>query len=160
MRCIFGTGLRPPHLKKVNELDITLNFIWWWDSSSGYLRSVEYLFIAITTFSTLSRSISTCFYTYKQFYFKQFSLSTQFSSVSPIDRTQSGATTPSQIGPGSDCNKGVLCIPSIIGASPSVCLVSYTGHLLGKFYPSTEMQPVYSAAPADWASLVEEILPL
>ena len=67
----------------------------------------------------------------KQFYFKQFSLvlvcslnvktvlfqaiqfsiSTQFSSIQPIERTLSGATTPGQSGPWSDGNEGVLYIP-------------------------------------------------
>ena len=50
-----------------------------------------------------------------------------------MDRTLSGATTPGQSGPGSDDNKGVLCIPqssSITGTSPSDYLVSYLGHLL------------------------------
>ena len=44
------------------------------------------------------------------------------SSISSIDRTLSGATTPCKSGPGSDGNKGVLCIPqssSITGAAPS-----------------------------------------
>ena len=41
----------------------------------------------------------------------QFSISTQFSSIWPIDRTLSGVTTPSQSGPGSDGNEGILCIP-------------------------------------------------
>ena len=69
--------------------------------------------------------------------------------------TLSGATTPIQSGPGSDGNKGVLCIPqssSITEASSSVCLVSYLGHLLGKSYPSAEMQSVYSAALTDLVS--------
>ena len=71
-----------------------------------------------------------------------------------MDKTLSGANTPGQSGPGSNGNKGVLCIPqssSIIGASPSDCLVSYAGHSLEVFYPSTEMQSVYSSAPVDWA---------
>ena len=41
----------------------------------------------------------------------QFSISTQFSSIQPIDWILSGATTPDQSGPGSDSNEGVLCIP-------------------------------------------------
>ena len=41
----------------------------------------------------------------------QFSISTQFSSIWPIDRTLSGATTQSQNGPGSDGNEGVLLSP-------------------------------------------------
>ena len=47
-----------------------------------------------------------------------------------MDRTISGAKTPCQSGPGSDGNGGVLRIPqspSITGASPSDCLVSYPG---------------------------------
>ena len=58
----------------------------------------------------------------------QFDISIQFSSISPNERALSGATTPSQSGPVSDGNKGVLHIPqsySITGASPSDCLVSY-----------------------------------
>ena len=117
-------------------------------------------------------------YTYQQFYFKQFSLtyvdsffvytllnvktvqeiqfsiSTLFSSIWPIDRTLSGATTLGQSGPGSDGNEEVLCISqcsSITGSSPSDCQLSYPGHLFEGSYPSAEMQFVYSAAPDDWA---------
>ena len=84
-----------------------------------------------------------------------FSISTQFSSVWPMDRTLSCTTTTGQSAPGIDGNKGVLRIPqssSITGASASDCLVSYPGYSLEKFYPSAEKQSVYSAAPADWAS--------
>ena len=89
----------------------------------------------------------------------QFSISTQFSSIWPIDRTLSGATTPDQSGPGSDSNEEVLHISqtsNITGASPSDCLVSYPGHSLaggwGVLTPSAEMQSVYSTAPADWVT--------
>ena len=41
----------------------------------------------------------------------QFSISTQFSSIWPIDMTLSGAPTLGQSGPGSDGNERVLCIP-------------------------------------------------
>ena len=41
----------------------------------------------------------------------QFSISTQFSSIWPIDRTLSGATTPGQSGHGSDGNEGIRDIP-------------------------------------------------
>ena len=57
----------------------------------------------------------------------------QFSSIWPIDRTLIDATTPGQSGPGSDGNEGVLRIPhssSIVGTSPSDCLVSYPEHSL------------------------------
>ena len=64
------------------------------------------------------------------------------SSIWPIDRTLSGTTTPDQIGPGSDCNKGVLHIPqsSSIGASISNGLVSNL---------PVEVQLVYSTAAPD-----------
>ena len=76
------------------------------------------------------------------------------SSIWHIDRTLLGAITPGQSGPGSDGNEEVLCIPqstSITGASPSDCLESYPGDLSEESYPSTEMQLVYSATPAEWA---------
>ena len=56
---------------------------------------------------------------------------------------------------GGDGNEGVLHISqssSIIGTSPSGCLVSYAWHSLGEFYPSAEKQPAYSTASADWAT--------
>ena len=39
--------------------------------------------------------------------------------ICPIDRTLPGATTPSQSGPGSNCNEGVLYIPQISNAVTS-----------------------------------------
>ena len=86
----------------------------------------------------------------KQFYFKQFSLalSTQYKCQTVL----SGTTTPSQSGLGSNGNKGALCIPqnsSITAATPSDCLVSYSGHSLEESYPSTEMQLVFTAGPAN-----------
>ena len=60
------------------------------------------------------------------------------NSIWPIDRTLSVTTTPDQMGPGSDDNEQILCIPStfnITGASPSDYLMSYPGHLLGDSYP-------------------------
>ena len=56
------------------------------------------------------------------------------SSIWPIDRTLSDATTLGQSGPGSNGNEGVLHIlqsTSIIGASPSDCLKLYPGYLFG-----------------------------
>ena len=53
-----------------------------------------------------------------------------------MDRALSGATTPSQSGPGSNGNEGVLRIPQsscITGTSPSDCLVSYPGHSFGGY---------------------------
>ena len=83
------------------------------------------------------------------------SQTTHFSSIWPIDRTLSCATTPSQRECRSDGNKGVLRIPqssSITGSSPSDCLVLYPGRSLGGgSYPSAENQSVYSTAPVHWA---------
>ena len=123
----------------------------------------------------------------KQFCFQviQFCVSTKFSSIWPIHRPQSGATTPGQSGPGS--NEGVFRIPqsvSVTETSPLDYLVSYSAHLLGGWgltpllicircilqpqptwpslgesYPSAEVQSVYSTAPADWA-LIGGALPL
>ena len=61
----------------------------------------------------------------------QFNLSTQFSSICPINWTLSVATTLGQSGPWSNGNEEVLSIPqssSIIGTSSSDGLVSYLGH--------------------------------
>ena len=60
---------------------------------------------------------------------------TQFSYIWPIDRILSGITTPGQSEPERDGNEGVLLIlpsSSNTRASPSDCLVSYPGHLLGR----------------------------
>ena len=89
----------------------------------------------------------------KQFSFKQFSLAcTQFSSIWRIDRTLSGATTPGQSGLGSDGNEWVFHIcksSNITGTSASDSFVLYSGHSLGRSYPSDEVKSVYSTAPAD-----------
>ena len=80
----------------------------------------------------------------------QFTMSTLFSSIWAIDRTLSVATTQGLSGSGSDGNEEILHIPkisSITGASPSDCLGSYRGHLLGESYLSAEMQLEYSAGP-------------
>ena len=45
---------------KRGVLDIILNCIGWWDSSSGDLRNVKYTLIAITLRFSLARSRSTC----------------------------------------------------------------------------------------------------
>ena len=60
----------------------------------------------------------------------QCSISTQFRSILPIDRTLPGVTTPGMSGPGSYGNKG---------------------HSLEWSYPSAEMHTVYSTAPANLA---------
>ena len=84
----------------------------------------------------------------------QFSINTQFSSISFIERSLSGVTTSGLSGPGSDGNQGVVHIPkscSMTRTSPSDCLVSYPVHSLRGSYPSGRMQSVYFTGPADWA---------
>ena len=64
----------------------------------------------------------------------QFSISHLFALSLSVKKFYFGATTPGQSGPGSNGNKGVVCITqssSITAASPSDFLVSYPGHLLG-----------------------------
>ena len=58
-------------------------------------------------FQIIQFSISTQLQWQKTVLFQtiQFCISAQFSSIWPIDRTLSGATTPSQSGPGSDGNE-------------------------------------------------------
>ena len=90
--------------------------------------------------------------TYKQNLFQtiQFSISTLFSSIWPIDRTLSGATTPSQSGPGSDGNEGVLRIPqsSSITGSFSVIYRIFVGRVCGDavcvFYSPIRLGPSVS----------------
>ena len=78
------------------------------------------------------------------------------SSIWPIDRTLSGATTLDHSGPGSNDNEWVLCIPqrsSITGASLSDCLVSITKTLIGEvgvLSLSRDVVDVFSPL-ADWA---------
>ena len=61
----------------------------------------------------------------------QFSKSKLFSSVGPIDRTLSGATTLGQCGPGSNGNERVLHIPQISKAGGLLSDNSiYPGHSL------------------------------
>ncbi len=60
------------------------------------------------------------------------------SSIRPIDRTLSGATTLSQSGPESDGNEEVFHIPqssSITGTSLSDCLLLYPEQSLGENVP-------------------------
>ena len=68
----------------------------------------------------------------------------------------SGATTLGLSGTGEQWQlRGTLHspkAPALTGTSPSDCLVSYPGHLLGEgSYPSAEKQSVYSTAPANRA---------
>ena len=63
----------------------------------------------------------------------QFSISSEFSSIWPVDRMLSGTTTPGQRITGSDGNEGLDPIPRrpcITETSPWDCLASYLGHSL------------------------------
>ena len=74
------------------------------------------------------------------------------SSVWPINRTLSGATTPGHSWSGSDGNEAVLCIPqssSITGASSSDCLMSYPGHCGGGLTRLQRCRQRYSTALVD-----------
>ena len=97
-------------------------------------------------FQTIQFSIDTQFFVYTQLNVKivlfqaiQFSISTQFkcqTSILPIDRNLSSAITPSLIGPGSEGNEGVLCIPQnscITRASLLDYLMSYQDIRWGSF---------------------------
>ena len=93
--------------------------------SSLYIY-IKYIWFGLVGFYGISTIVgylmSNQFYTYKQLYFKQFSLaykkillkkiqfsiSTQFSSILPLYRTLSVATTSSQSRPGSDGNSSNL----------------------------------------------------
>ena len=63
----------------------------------------------------------------------QFSMSSQFSFISPIDKTLSGPSTQVQSGPESDDNKGVHRFHYSVSSTealPLDCLASYLGHSL------------------------------
>ena len=64
------------------------------------------------------------------------------SSIGPIDKTQSGATTPGESELGNDGNEGVLSIlqsSSSTGASPSDWFESCQDTRSGGSYPSADM---------------------
>ena len=121
-----------------------------------YQHWIDSLFIWVYGISTFVSYLMPNLFLYKWTFLIQtiqFSISMHFSSIWPINRTLSGAPTPSQSGPESDGNEGVLHIPqssSITGTSPSDCLVSYPEHSWWGYYPSAEMQSVYSTTPANW----------
>ena len=80
------------------------------------------------------------------------------SSIWPIDKTISGATSPVQSGPGSNGYEGVLHISQSFRteASPSDCFVSYPGHSRGGGILPLCRDAVgvfYSPPPADWARI-------
>ena len=68
----------------------------------------------------------------------QFGISKQFSSIWLIDRTLSGATTLGKSGPGSDGNKGVLCIlkvPVLLETHHQIVLFHIQDTHYGSFTP-------------------------
>ena len=79
----------------------------------------------------------------------------QFSSIWPIDRTQSNATTLGQSGPGSDGIEGVLHIlqsSSFSGTSSSNSFMSYPGQsLVGGVLPICRGAVRIFTSSADWA---------
>ena len=87
----------------------------------------------IVLYQTIQFSLSIHFKCQNSPISNQLIKSTQFSSIWPIDRLLSGATTPDQIGPEGDGNEGVLRIPQssiFTRASLSDSLVSYPRHSL------------------------------
>ena len=76
-------------------------------------------------------------------------------SISPIDGTLTGTSTPDQSGPGSNGDQGCFTFPKIKGLEPDhqIHLSVIIGHLLvgGRFYPSAEMQSAYFTSPTDRA---------
>ena len=87
----------------------------------------------------------------------QINISTQFSCIWPIDWTLSGATTPGQVGPGSDGNERVLRIPQSSNIIGTIRLFSDISRTLdiggGGSHPFAEKQLVYSTAQANWTIL-------
>ena len=80
-------------------------------------------------------------------------------SNSSRDRTLSGGTTPGQ---GSNGNGRVLCISqssSIIGDSPSDCLVTYSGHSLGEFLPPLQKDSSSLPSHSDSTDFPDSLCP-
>ena len=82
----------------------------------------------------------------------------QTCSIWPIDRTLSGATTPTWVDLGAMAMKGYSTFPKAKTLpEPRHLTVSYCRHLFGGMsYSSVEMKPVCSMAPADWAMSLKE----
>ena len=76
------------------------------------------------------------------------------SSIGPIHKTLSGATTPGQSGPESNGDEWVLCIlqcSSITGASPSDYLLSYPVYCL------TPEAPLFRGIPTGFKAFLEPL---
>ena len=90
----------------------------------------------------------------KQSHFKQLlSISTQFSSIRPINRSLSRATIPGRVELGAMTMKGFSAFPK-----PPALLEPYHENVnvisrkhVGESHPFTEVQSVYLTTPADCA---------
>ena len=113
----------------VNNSEILIGLVWFYCISTivGYLMPNPFLYISTVLFQT-----------------SQFSISTKFSFIGPINRILSGANTPGQSGPGNDGNNRVLHISKSFSiteaASPSDWSYLYAGMLSVYFWP----QPIGS----------------
>ena len=103
--------------KKINKYGL----VWWLCITNNSIKHQSSIYTQLNVKTGLFQTI-------------QFSISSQFSSIWPIDRTVLNASTSSQNGPGSNGNDWVHQISqssSITRTSPSDCLVSYQGYSLG-----------------------------
>ena len=80
-------------------------------------------------------------------------MNTQFSSIFPIDQVLPLQTTV-DLGVMAKKSTTHYPKPSIIGALPSDCLVSYPEQSLREIYPSAEMQLMYLHSYTTGPSLI------
>ena len=77
------------------------------------------------------------------------------SSSWPIDQTLSSATSLSKSGPGSDGNEDLLNIsrpPALLDPHHQIFSVIFRTRFGGESHLSSDMQSVYSTAPANWVT--------
>ena len=121
---------------------IVRDLVWLYGISTivGYLMPNPFLYIKTHPFQTIQFSISIVFGFHsvivKTVLFQaiQFRISTKFSSIWPIDRALSGATTPEQWTWERWQYRGTLHYPKALELL-SDCLVSYLGYSLGVLTP-------------------------
>ena len=98
------------------------------------VQRIQFSIQRTSQFQTIQFTISTPFKCQNSFIQAIYDwLSSRFNFIWLINRALSGATPSGQSGPESDGNERVLYIPQSSGitwTSPSVCLLSYLGHLL------------------------------
>ena len=87
----------------------------------------------------------------------QFSKSLQFSSITAIDKSLSGATTPGQSWPGSDGNKWVPKAPTLLELHHKIARCHIQNTHEGS-YPFAEMQSLFSATPAEFVDMLKGIV--